>query len=250
MAEQDSKNVMIQLPWTVPQQPNVQTIVLQQPAKTHMELNASTDKTAISSFALSVVIALALGGLATWLAYWYGRKSFDLTKQSFDAVIAQIQSSERITLQSNENLFLEQQRIEKIKKTLEEHLIQKNKLKQNIASVIIFSEGLNIDIWKINDDCFNENIIDKDLIKNKKEQLGVKLNDLNLQVKIIQLELISSNEFEIKLEALLKTLRYELNWLHANCMLTFNQERSLKLDDTLTTIENITKQLLLSERFN
>lgn len=250
MAEQDSNSIVIQLPWTVPQQPSVQTIVLQQPAQTHMELNASTDKTAISSFALSVVIALALGGLATWLAYWYGRKSFDLTKQSFDAVIAQIQSSERITLQSNENLFLEQQRIEKIKKTLEEHLIQKNKLKQNIASVIIFSEGLNIDIWKINDDCFNENIIDKALIENKKEQLGVKLNDLNLQIKIIQLELISSNEFEIKLEALLKNLRNELNWLHANCMLTFNQERSLKLDDTLNTIENITKQLLLSERFN
>jgi hypothetical protein len=85
MAEQDSNDIVIQLPWTVPQQPSVQTIVLQQPAKTHMELNASTDKTAISSFALSVVIALALGGLATWLAYWYGRKSFDLTKQSFDA---------------------------------------------------------------------------------------------------------------------------------------------------------------------
>ena len=77
----------------MPQQPSVQTIVLQQPAKTHMELNASTDKTAISSFALSVVIALALGGLATWLAYWYGRKSFDLTKQSFDVVLEQIISS-------------------------------------------------------------------------------------------------------------------------------------------------------------
>ena len=93
MAEQDSNSIGIQLPWTVPQQPSVQTIVLQQPAKTHLELNASTDKTAISSFALSVVIALALGGLATWLAYWYGRKSFDLTKQSFDVVLEQIISS-------------------------------------------------------------------------------------------------------------------------------------------------------------
>ena len=93
MAEQDSNSIGIQLPWTVPQQPSVQTIVLQQPAKTDMELNASTDKTAISSFALSVVIALALGGLATWLAYWYGRKSFDLTKQSFDVVLEQIISS-------------------------------------------------------------------------------------------------------------------------------------------------------------
>lgn len=241
---------MIQLPWTVPQQPSVQTIVLQQPAQTHMELNASTDKTAISSFALSVVIALVLGGLATWLAYWYGRKSFDLTKQSFDAVIAQIQSSERITLQSNENLFLEQERIEKIKKKLEEHLIQKTKLKQNIASVIIFSENLNIDVWEINDDFFNKDIVDNTLIKNKKDQLKVELNDLNLQIKVVQLELIGSNELEIELEALLKTLRYELNWLHANCILTFNQDRSLKLEDTLTAIENITKKILLSERLN
>ena len=93
MPKQDSNDIVIQLPWTVPQQPSVQTIVFQQPAKTHMELNASTDKTAISSFALSVVIALALGGLATWLAYWYGRKSFDLTKQSFDVVLEQIISS-------------------------------------------------------------------------------------------------------------------------------------------------------------
>lgn len=52
MAEQDSNSIVIQLPWTVPQQPSVQTIVLQQPAKTHMELNASADKTAISSFGL------------------------------------------------------------------------------------------------------------------------------------------------------------------------------------------------------
>lgn len=106
MAEHDSNNqVIVQLPWTVPQQSNVQTIVLQQPAKTQMELNASTDKTAISSFAFSVVIALLLGGLATWLAYWYGRKSFDLTKQSFDAVINQIESSERIMLDSNKELI-------------------------------------------------------------------------------------------------------------------------------------------------
>ena len=105
MPKQDSNDIVIQLPWTVPQQPSVQTIVFQQPAKTHMELNASTDKTAILSFALSVVIALALGGLATWLAYWYGRKSFDLTKQSFDAVIKQIESSERLMMESNSNLI-------------------------------------------------------------------------------------------------------------------------------------------------
>ena len=36
MAEkQEKSDLMIQLPWTVPPQPNVQTIVLQQPTKTH-----------------------------------------------------------------------------------------------------------------------------------------------------------------------------------------------------------------------
>lgn len=108
MANQlENSDLIIQLPWTVPQQPNVQTIVLQQPAKTHMELNASTDKTAISSFALSVVFALILGGLATWLAYWYGRKSFDLTKQSFDAVIAQINTS-MLEAKNNKDSTIEQ----------------------------------------------------------------------------------------------------------------------------------------------
>ncbi len=37
MPKQDSNDIVIQLPWTVPQQPSVQTIVFQQPAKTHME---------------------------------------------------------------------------------------------------------------------------------------------------------------------------------------------------------------------
>jgi len=109
VAEEKNNEMRIQLPWTVPQQPNVQTIVLQQPAKTHMELNTSTDKTAISSFALSVVIALILGALATWLAYWYGRKSFDLTKQSFDSLIEQIKSSENITLTTNQELINSQE---------------------------------------------------------------------------------------------------------------------------------------------
>ena len=124
MAEHDSNNqVIVQLPWAVPQQPNVQTIALQQPARTHMELNASTDKTAISSFALSVVIALLLGGLATWLAYWYGRKSFKLTEMSFKTVIQQIQASEQSALSLNSKLFEQQLMLQNRLKELE---IQKN----------------------------------------------------------------------------------------------------------------------------
>ena len=113
MAEQKSEENIVFLPWTVEPQPQTQAVILQQPSETHLRLDATTDKTAISSFALSVVIALTLGGFATWLAYWYGRKSFDLTKQSFDAVMAQIKSSEQVALDLNQRLFEQQSYLQK-----------------------------------------------------------------------------------------------------------------------------------------
>lgn len=105
--KKENQDAFIQLPWAVPQQ-SVQTLVIQQPTKTHMELNASTDKTAISSFALSVIVALILGGFATWLAYWYGRKSFKLTEMSFKTVVEQIRASEKSALDLNNKLFEQQ----------------------------------------------------------------------------------------------------------------------------------------------
>jgi len=73
VAEQNNNEVMIQLPWTVPQQPLYTTHIEvdSESKKIPLDLNvSSTDTTAISSFALSVIIALILGCLATWLAYW------------------------------------------------------------------------------------------------------------------------------------------------------------------------------------
>ena len=141
--------LMIQLPWTVPQ--NVQTIVIQPPAKTHMELNASTDKTAISSFSLSVIVALILGGFATWLAYWYGRRSFDLTKQSFDATIKQIKSTENLMLESNKlliksqnDLMLKNQKIEYVKirnENFEKAAIEFIYLSENFSLFILLLES-------------------------------------------------------------------------------------------------------------
>ena len=92
---------------------NTQTVVLQQTdgKKIYLDLNVSTDTTAISSFALSVMIALILGGLATWLAYWFGRKSFKLTEMSFDTVIEQIKASEKAHIDSNNMLIKSQQEI-------------------------------------------------------------------------------------------------------------------------------------------
>lgn len=89
---------------------NTQALVLQQPngQKVYLDLTHSTDTTAIWSFGVAMVIAIGLGSLATWLAYWYGKRSFDLTKQSFAITIEQIKSSERIMMKSNQALIKSQ----------------------------------------------------------------------------------------------------------------------------------------------
>lgn len=83
-----------------------QAVVLEQSKdqKVYLDLQHSTDTTAIWSFAIAMVIAFILGISATIIAIWYGRKSFDLTKQSFDSLVKQIESSEKITVASNNGL--------------------------------------------------------------------------------------------------------------------------------------------------
>lgn len=119
MAEQENAETIIFLPWTVESQLQTQAVILQQPSETHLRLDATTDKTAISSFVIATIIALALAGLATWLAYWYGRKSFDLTKQSFDGLAKQIESSEKSALDLNKTLFAQQLKLRNLDKELE-----------------------------------------------------------------------------------------------------------------------------------
>ena len=98
---------MIQLPWAVPQQPLVQTTSILENLNKKMELNLthSTDTTAIWSFIIAMIVAIILGISATFIAIWYGRKSFDLTKQSVDALVKQIESSEKIIQDSNQSLI-------------------------------------------------------------------------------------------------------------------------------------------------
>ncbi len=117
MAEQEGKQaLMIQLPWTVPQQENNQAMILQQPnrQKVYLDLQHSTDTTAIWSFVIAMMIAFILGISATIIAIWYGRKSFDLTKQSFEVVIKQIKSSEDLMASSNRELIESQENLKRM----------------------------------------------------------------------------------------------------------------------------------------
>jgi len=176
MAEQEGKQaLMIQLPWTVPQQPNVQTIVLQQPAKTQMELNASTDKTAISSFALSVIIALILGGFATWLAYWYGRKSFKLTELSFKVVSEDIRQAAKtnsdiaISMMENQITITELQIRSKEKSEELERIITRG------GEIIVLQNKLIIELYKLA--TLGDEIFKKDI-----EVIVSRLNELNNEI--------------------------------------------------------------------
>lgn len=99
---------------------NTQTVVLQQTdgKKIYLDLNVSTDTTAIKSFEKSADIsnasfdyatgiAVFLALCATGLAYWFGARSFILTKQSFEAVMSQINLS-KIEAQNNKDILIEQ----------------------------------------------------------------------------------------------------------------------------------------------
>ena len=89
---------------------NTQTVVLQQTdgKKIYLDLNVSTDTTAIWSFWLAMIIALILGALATLIAVWYGRKSFKLTEMSFNTVVEQIKATEQSAFDLNSRLFNQQ----------------------------------------------------------------------------------------------------------------------------------------------
>lgn len=106
MAEQKNKETIVFLPWVVEPQAQTQAVILENSKedKIYVDLAHSTDTTAmksfeegskisIASFDYATGIAVFLALCATGLAYWFGARSFILTKQSFDAVIEQIGAS-------------------------------------------------------------------------------------------------------------------------------------------------------------
>lgn len=96
--------------WGNVQEQQTQTMVLQQPKdqKVYLDVQHSTDTTAIWSFIIAMVVAFILGVSATIIAIWYGRKSFKLTEMSFKTVVEQIKASEQSALDLNTKLFNQQ----------------------------------------------------------------------------------------------------------------------------------------------
>ena len=125
MAEQKSEENIVFLPWTVDSMAQAVTVENPEKNKIYVDLAHSTDTTAmksfeegsnisIASFDYATGIAVFLTLCATGLAYWFGARSFILTKQSFDAVIMQIESSEISIAKSNKELIESQENLKKI----------------------------------------------------------------------------------------------------------------------------------------
>lgn len=87
-----------------------QAVVLEQPKdqKVYLDVQHSTDTTAIWSFVIAMVVAFILGVSATIIAIWYGRKSFKLTEMSFKTVVEEIRTSQQSAIDLNTRLFEQQ----------------------------------------------------------------------------------------------------------------------------------------------
>src|SRR5690606_30457744 len=95
------------------EQENTQAVVLLQPngQKVYLDLNHSTDTTAIWSFVIAMIVALILGISATIIAIWYGRKSFKLTEMSFKVVSEDIKQAAETNRQTTKTLIESQENL-------------------------------------------------------------------------------------------------------------------------------------------
>ena len=83
-----------------------------------------------------MVVAFILGLSATIIAIWYGRKSFELTKQSFEALVKQIESSEKVSLMVNERIFEQQKQLQRDKQEISERDKRLFDIRNNLALYI------------------------------------------------------------------------------------------------------------------
>ena len=183
---------------------NTQALVLQQPngQKVYLDLTHSTDTTAIWSFGVAMVIAIGLGSLATWLAYWYGKRSFDLTTQSFDTVIAQIKSSEKIMLESNKLLIISQSELKIRELKISNSFNELSKFREIISEYYYWALKVNDESVASIHVYYNLNLTDKQK-QETQEVVRVKVSELNALIAKLMIHLDYDKELH-------NTVRIEL----------------------------------------
>lgn len=116
---------------------NTQAVILQQSngEMIRLDLQHSTDTTAIWSFIIAMVVAFILGISATIIAIWYGRKSFKLTEMSFKIVSADIKQAAETHRIINENILLSQENSRNIEIKLAFNKDWSEKLIENLSEL-------------------------------------------------------------------------------------------------------------------
>nr|WP_314370125.1 hypothetical protein [uncultured Acinetobacter sp.] len=125
-------------------------------------LEHSTDTNAINSFYGATIIGICFAILATWLAWWCAKRSFDLTTKSFQLTIAQIQASitasekqTEITLEQIKDSTLTSEKqtqltIEQIKASAEASERQTQITIESNTNLITHQEKINLQTIKAN----------------------------------------------------------------------------------------------------
>ena len=188
---------------------NTQALVLQQPngQKVYLDLNHSTDTTAIWSF-------LAAALFSTVVAIWFGVRSLKLTQQSFYTVIAQIKSSEQSALDLNKKIFEHQKELQTKELSFREKQEWNNKIIDRGESFLVVRFSFILMYWRFlkdhHIDSLKRNPIpnQKDLEKIKK--LDFLLKDTLSKNHILLFNLKSGKSY-LRVEKL-GTLFMRLGW--------------------------------------
>ncbi len=139
-------------------QQNTRAVILQQPngEKLQVELKitqVANDTTAmksfeestdisIASFDSATIIAVSLALFATGLAYWFGMRSFVLTKQGFNLTLEQIGKSVEQTLNSNKELYQSQENLKLMEIRSNHRQEWINKVREIFNEILIVLENL------------------------------------------------------------------------------------------------------------
>lgn len=206
----NNNDVMIQLPWTVPQQPLYTTLIEVDPEtkKIPLDIQHSTDTTAIGSFVLSVIVALILSGLATWLAYWYGRKSFKLTEMSFKTVSQDIKESSEIHKLTTKRILDNQLKLKEI-----DYLQHQSKI------IIEAISNFDINIYML--EIYLRKVLDKRLITDEERKIALSFHDQlhpnRIKIKnLFQAYLTSDNDLDVKMQNIILKINELLSALKNN----------------------------------
>lgn len=217
----------------------------------YLDVQHSTDTTAIWSFVIAMVVAFILGISATIIAIWYGRKSFQLTEMSFKTVSEDIKQSAESHRDVNQRI-LDSQKADKHKEIIlafnqqwSDKLVDSaSELNQNLDAWIFLVMGFSDQTIKVKKDQLNFRLSedkyfmnDVKLIHSNSENINKLLNKLVIYVSLFNGE----NEYN-ELLFLLNSLKIEIKQVKA---------KSLKFKALDEDMENIfQKNIMIFSEIN